>query len=106
MLGTRWDVKVNGELDFADEELPRRLHGIAKPYTPAGIDYFAFRRGLYDEIPDFALGRGPGTTGSPCRPSPEVRRWSWMRVRRFFAFHQIHGNYPYIPRELSGVGEE
>ena len=60
MGGQRWDFDLNTPLDFNGQWQANlasavrkngRLHGIT------GIDYFVFKKGLFGEIPDFALGR-------------------------------------------------
>ena len=60
MVGQRWDLEVTGPLDFspgwgarlwADVQTRGSLH------APAGSDYFVFPRGLFTEMPDFAIGR-------------------------------------------------
>ena len=60
LMGQRYDLDVRVSLDFsprwerklADEV---RLHGRLHP--AGGSDYFIFARNLYEEIPDFAVGR-------------------------------------------------
>ena len=61
MVGRRWDVELNELVDYNDSEWEARLrkhlarHG--KLHPPAAIDYFIFNRGLYRDIPPFAIGR-------------------------------------------------
>ena len=61
MVGQRWDLEMNGGLDFNDPNWKSRLRGAVAergvPHGPTGIDYLAFRRGLYTDIPPFAIGR-------------------------------------------------
>ena len=61
LVGRRWDLDICEPLDFSDGWGRRlkvlvaergRLHG------HTGIDYFVFPRGLWEEIPPFAIGRG------------------------------------------------
>jgi len=60
VVGQRWDLQVENELDFnpgwearlrADLEKRGRLH------PPAGSDYFIFPRNLFTAMPAFAIGR-------------------------------------------------
>jgi hypothetical protein len=60
IVGQRWDLQVENELDFnpgwearlrADLEKRGRLH------PPAGSDYFIFPRHLFTAMPAFAIGR-------------------------------------------------
>jgi hypothetical protein len=57
VVGESWHVRVTEELAF-DDSWEARLRGLAQRRRGAdAIDYFAFSRGLYDELPPFAIGR-------------------------------------------------
>ncbi|MCK4292794.1 MAG: FkbM family methyltransferase [Planctomycetes bacterium] len=62
MVGRRWDLDMSEEIDFYAEDWEQRLiervrrEGIY--HAPTGIDYFAFKKGLWPAIPPLALGRG------------------------------------------------
>lgn len=61
MVGRRWDVDIAYPLGLNDAGWQKTLretvakHG--EKHNVGAIDYFAFRPGLYAEIPDFAIGR-------------------------------------------------
>jgi len=61
MIGRRWDLCIWEELDFIvpswEETLLNRAYQQGFLHENTGIDYFAFRKGLYDEILPFAVGR-------------------------------------------------
>jgi hypothetical protein len=60
MVGQRHDLDVQELLDFRldwEDQLRVRLTQNGQLHPPAGIDYFAFPRGLWEEIPPFAIGR-------------------------------------------------
>jgi hypothetical protein len=61
VVGRRWDLDVEETLDFtrADLEKDLRSHVAAKGqlHGISGIDYFVFPKGLYQDIPPFAVGR-------------------------------------------------
>ena len=61
ITGRRWDADIAGLLDFSDagweEKLRRYVATNAFMHWPTGMDYFVFKRGLWGEIPDFAIGR-------------------------------------------------
>lgn len=61
IIGRRWDLDVKEEIDFNkigwEEELQEKVKKEGKLHGPAGIDYMVFPRGLFKEIPTFALGR-------------------------------------------------
>ena len=61
MVGQRWDLGVETSLDFASHGWSNALlsqvkaHGLLHP--PLGSDYFVFPRGMFNTLPDFAVGR-------------------------------------------------
>ncbi|MFC1978084.1 hypothetical protein ACFLWS_07490 [Chloroflexota bacterium] len=61
MVGQRWDLEVNEMLNFDDaqweSQLRARIAEHGKLHSKSGIDYFVYPRGLYDNIPPFAIGR-------------------------------------------------
>ena len=61
MVGRRWDLDFEDTIDFADlgweANLRRTVRERAVLHKPWGIDYFVFRRGLWREMPPFAVGR-------------------------------------------------
>jgi len=61
MVGRRRDTDVAEALDFGDGGWAERVKRLAKErgaQQPGwSVDYFAFRRGLYEEMPEFVVGR-------------------------------------------------
>ena len=60
IVGRRWDLEVADRLSFEEgwpERLWTRVHTAGRLHKPAGSDYFVFPKGLFADIPDFALGR-------------------------------------------------
>ena len=61
MVGRRWDVEITEPLDFTQSDWEERVtqhaktRGFQRLYY--NIDYFLFTKGLYKEIPPFAIGR-------------------------------------------------
>jgi hypothetical protein len=61
MIGQRWDVDIDRAWDFDQPDWEERLrsyvhrHGAFR--DPYGPDYFVFRRGLWQALPPFAVGR-------------------------------------------------
>jgi hypothetical protein len=105
MVGRRWDVDVTQPLDFSQpgwqEAIVQhaRQEGFQRLYY--NIDYFAFRRGLYVQIPDLVIGRNwwdqwlvwqAGATGAAVVDASEV----------VCAVHQNH-DYSYHPQGMNGV---
>jgi hypothetical protein len=105
MVGRRWDTDITQPLDFADPLWQRHTQQLAHEkgtQQPAwSVDYFAFRRGLYPQIPPLVIGRiwwdhwlvwkarQEGADVVDC--SPVVR-----------AVHQNH-DYSYHPDQAKGV---
>ncbi|MHC4790384.1 MAG: FkbM family methyltransferase [Planctomycetota bacterium] len=61
MIGRRWDLDVTEPIDFNDKNWQQNLitHTLqnGRYHAITGIDYFAFKKGLWASIPPFALGR-------------------------------------------------
>jgi hypothetical protein len=60
ILGQRWDLDVRQPLDFSygwDQRLRAEIQARGRLHLPAGSDYFVFPRELFQEMPDFAIGR-------------------------------------------------
>ena len=60
VVGERQDLDVAEKLPFDESweaELRAKLAREGTPHGPTGIDYFAFPRGLWGELPPFAIGR-------------------------------------------------
>jgi hypothetical protein len=61
MVGRRWDTDIREALDFGDPRWSARVkelaheQGLQQPGW--SVDYFAFRRGLYGEMPALVIGR-------------------------------------------------
>lgn len=56
VVGESWNVRVDGPIAF-DPGWERRLVARGRKRGADAIDYFAFRAGLYDDVPPFAIGR-------------------------------------------------
>jgi hypothetical protein len=61
MVARRWDLDVEGTIDFDDpnceRELREEVRERAKLHWERGMDVFIFPRGLYNGMPPFAIGR-------------------------------------------------
>lgn len=61
MIGQRLDLNLDEPLDFYSDDWEDSLRSLAAKYGKwhgcTGIDYFVFSRGLFPEIPPFAIGR-------------------------------------------------
>jgi len=61
MICQRWDVTLDEELDFHpgwDREIKAYVARTGRPGSHTEVDCFVFPRGLWRNIPPFALGRG------------------------------------------------
>jgi len=61
MVSSRFNCHITGPIAFGpnwDHELRARALREARMYPAGGSDLFAFRAGLFDVIPPFAIGRG------------------------------------------------
>jgi hypothetical protein len=60
LIGRRWNVSIQQSFDFSagwEGRLRRKIEETGELHPLTGIDYFVFSRGLYREIPKFAIGR-------------------------------------------------
>ena len=71
MAGQRWDMDVDELVDFKDEQWESKLRAQLAEYGQlhprSGIDYFIYPRGLYDDMPPFAIGRTTWDNWLICR---------------------------------------
>jgi len=105
MVGRRWDLDVTQSLDFSDpnwaQALVRRARNEGFQRLYYNIDYFAFPRNFYRDIPDLVIGRNwwdgwlvwcAAAQGAPVVDVSEV----------VCAVHQNH-DYSYHPHGIQGV---
>jgi hypothetical protein len=61
MVGQRWDLNVDDSIDIErsgwEEGLISRVMASGTQMTPDGIDYLLFSKGVFQEVPRFAVGR-------------------------------------------------
>jgi hypothetical protein len=60
MVGRRWDLEIKERLEFTNEwekRLRARTLLYGKQQVPSAIDYLVFTKGMFGEIPSFAVGR-------------------------------------------------
>lgn len=60
MIGQRWDMAITGGIPFGEDWHSRfrlDLEAQGQLHPAAGSDYFVFKRGTFNNIPPFALGR-------------------------------------------------
>jgi hypothetical protein len=61
MVGRRWDTNISRSFDFTPAGAPEQLRQFARAHGvqrgPDAVDYFAFTRGLYHDIPPLVVGR-------------------------------------------------
>ena len=94
MVGQRWDVDIKGFIDYEDagwEKLLRDYVGKRGVlHDVEGIDYFVFTRGLWPEIPPFALGRCSWDNWLVWQPVKKVQPVI-DATSMIMAVHQNHG---------------
>ena len=60
VVGQRWDLELRQQLEFTrgwEARLRAQVQTHGRLHPPAGSDYFIFPRPLFDDMPDFAIGR-------------------------------------------------
>ena len=108
MIGQRWDADITEPVDFRDPgwNMALRLHVRTIGFRQAMhyIDYFAFYKGVYDQMPPFVLGRSWWdhwlVWRALARGVPVIDCSSVV-----MAVHQNHG-HTYHPRGKQGTHED
>ena len=60
LIGQRWDLDVTDRMDFSaswQAQLRAEVSERGELHRPAGSDYFVFPRAVFQDMPDFAIGR-------------------------------------------------
>lgn len=61
LIGLRWDLDLPFRWDFNqpqwEEAFRQYAHNHGQAHHIGGMDFFAYKKGLYQDIPSFALGR-------------------------------------------------
>jgi hypothetical protein len=104
MVGQRWDLEITQPLQFEqgwETRLRQQVEAKGKLLKYTGIDYFVFTRGLWGDIPPFAIGR------------TQWDNWLLWRARNrrapmidatdaVFVIHQNH-DYNHNPQGMKGI---
>lgn len=104
LVGQRWNLNVNEELDFTqdwEKKLQAQISQNGQLEDSSGIDYFVFNRGLWDEIPPFAVGR-PGWDNWMLYRARSLRAALIDATPVISAVHQNH-DYSHHPHGADGV---
>jgi len=94
MVGQRWDLDVPLPLEYSadwQDELRRIVHSQGHLHRTAGSDYFLFPRGLFTEIPGFAVGRA----GWDNWMIYHARTQGWPVIDATSSILAIHQNHDY-----------
>ena len=94
MVGQRWDVDLAEPWDFQSSDWEAKLRAYAREngrlHEYTGIDYFVFTRGLWNDIPPFAVGRTVWDNWLLYR-ARETRSPLIDATQVVMALHQNHG---------------
>jgi hypothetical protein len=105
MVGRRWDSDISAPIDFSDSGWEEKLRefvmreGVQRLYY--NIDYFAFSKGIYTDIPPLAIGRVWWDHWLIWKASQQ-RTAVIDASDVVLAMHQNH-DYAYHPEGLKGV---
>ncbi|MEJ2758979.1 MAG: hypothetical protein P8046_10910 [Anaerolineales bacterium] len=94
LVGQRWDLDVTGEIEFSagwQERLLADAHSRGRLHNPAGSDYFIFSRPVYQQVPDFTIGRA----GWDNWMIYHARRKAWKVLDATADITIIHQNHDY-----------
>lgn len=105
-VGQRVDLNVDRLLDFEQMGWPQVLAEEARTrgelHDPAGIDYFCFRKGQWDAIPPFAIGRPAWDNWMIYSASRLLKVPVIGATHDVVAIHQNH-DYSHHPQGMKGV---
>jgi hypothetical protein len=107
MVGRRWNLDITEPLSFSnqwEQELRTEIQAKGELYIPYGIDYFVFPRHLYNEVPDFAIGRPAWDNWMVYHAS----RQKWLVVEATESVTVVHQNHDYshLPHGKPPYGSE
>jgi len=105
MVGQRWDLDVQEQLDFGagdwEARLRVRVASNGRLHEETGVDSFVFPRGFWGDIPPFAIGRTAWDNWLIYRArlvgAPVINA-----TRAVTVVHQNH-DYAYHPQRANGV---
>ena len=105
LVGQRWDLDLKKPVDFDKPDwesyLQARVAEQGKLHPSTGIDYFAFPRGLYRNVPPFAVGRG-GWDNWLIYQARHLKVPVIDATKAVIAIHQNH-DYAHHPGGKAGV---
>jgi hypothetical protein len=94
LLGRRWNLEVNELLDFSAgwvERLQVNVQARGKLHEMSGSDYFLFSRKVFNEVPDFTIGRAGWDNWMIYKAVTS----SWQTVDATEAITVVHQNHDY-----------
>jgi len=94
LIGQRWDMDITQALDFSpgwDARLKEDSQQRGRLHLPSGSDYFVFPRQLFQDMPDFAIGRA----GWDNWMIYSARQQGWLVVDGTPAITILHQNHDY-----------
>jgi len=98
----RWDLDLDFELDFESSSWQSQLNELVKArgrlHEPTGIDCFIFTRGMYQNLPPFAIGR-PGWDNWLIYWTRRMQIPVIDATQAMMIVHQNH-DYSHLPKSL------
>lgn len=108
MVGRRWDTDIDHSVDLHEQGVDGCLQQLALQKgvlrTPDAVDYFAFPRGLYKDVPELVVGRIWWDHWLVWK-ARQLRADVVDVSKQVTAIHQNHG-YAYHPAGAKGVWQD
>jgi len=104
IVGRRWDMQITSEITATqdwEKKLRARMETEASPHPHTGMDFFVFPKGLWGQLPPFAIGRGIWD-GWLLYQAKEMGVPIVDATERLTAVHQNH-SYAHHPEGAAGV---
>jgi hypothetical protein len=98
IVGQRWDLRIDELLDFSkgwEARLKSEVQLCGGLHAPSGSDYFIFPQSIFNQVPDFAIGRAGWDNWMIYR----ARKQGWLVVDAtpsLMVVHQDH-DYSHLP---------
>lgn len=101
MIGQRWDLDIDQQINFSQNwqlQVRNLISDCGTLHPRYGIDYFVFPRGLFENIPPFAVGR-PGWDNWMVYQAKNSGYSVIDATKAVTAVHQNH-DYSHVPKRV------
>jgi hypothetical protein len=94
IVGQRWDWQIDKPVDFSESwstRMKELVRSTGELHPPSGSDYFIYPRSVFEQMPDFAIGRA----GWDNWMIYQARQQGWPVVDATPSLMVVHQNHDY-----------